>query len=121
LRRLRDFAQVRGNGIITAQLAAESLDSLDVDHLGLDDMDKRLLRVIVEKFAGGPVGLNTLAVAVGEQGETIEEIYEPFLIQEGLLTRTPRGRVATAAAYRHLKYRCESSEQGGLFSDNQGS
>jgi Holliday junction DNA helicase RuvB len=104
LRRLRDFAQVRGDGCITEELAAASLDSLDVDHLGLDEMDKRILKVIVEKFRGGPVGLNTLAVAVGEQGETIEEIYEPFLIQEGLLERTPRGRIATMAAYKHLNY-----------------
>jgi Holliday junction DNA helicase RuvB len=118
LRRIRDFAQVKGDGRINETLAVESLDSLDVDHLGLDDMDKRLLRVIVEKFDGGPVGLNTLAVAVGEQGETIEEIYEPFLIQEGLLSRTPRGRVATAAAYKHLKYERDSASQPGLFSDN---
>lgn len=115
LRRLRDFAQVKGDGCITGTLAAESLDSLDVDHLGLDDMDKRILRTIVEKFQGGPVGLNTLAVAVGEQGETIEEIYEPFLIQEGLLQRTPRGRVATNAAYEHLKYKRDDTEQPRLF------
>jgi Holliday junction DNA helicase RuvB len=118
LRRIRDFAQVKGDGRIDEVLASESLDSLDVDHLGLDDMDKRLLKVIVEKFNGGPVGLNTLAVAVGEQGETIEEIYEPFLIQEGLLSRTPRGRIATAAAYKHLNYKQSSSKQPGLFSDS---
>ncbi|MFH2055382.1 MAG: Holliday junction branch migration DNA helicase RuvB [bacterium] len=114
LRRLRDFAQVKGDGCITGRLAADSLDSLDVDHLGLDDMDKRILRTIVEKFQGGPVGLSTLAVAVGEQGETIEEIYEPFLIQEGLLQRTPRGRVATTAAYKHLKYKRDDTEQPRL-------
>lgn len=114
LRRLRDFAQVKGDGCITGSLAADSLDSLDVDHLGLDEMDKRILRTIVEKFQGGPVGLNTLAVAVGEQGETIEEIYEPFLIQEGLLQRTPRGRVATNAAYDHLKYKRDDTEQPRL-------
>lgn len=118
LRRIRDFAQVRGDGTINEELASGSLDSLDVDHLGLDDMDKRLLKVIVEKFNGGPVGLNTLAVAVGEQGETIEEIYEPFLIQEGLLSRTPRGRIATPAAYKHLNYQQNSPKQPGLFSDS---
>jgi Holliday junction DNA helicase RuvB len=114
LRRLRDFAQVKGDGSITGELAAASLDSLDVDHLGLDEMDKRILRVIVEKFQGGPVGLSTLAVAVGEEGETIEEIYEPFLIQEGLLQRTPRGRVATTAAYDHLQYKHDDTGQPRL-------
>ncbi|MCK4857794.1 MAG: Holliday junction branch migration DNA helicase RuvB, partial [candidate division Zixibacteria bacterium] len=115
LRRLRDFAQVNGDGRIVESLATDSLDRLDVDHLGLDDMDKKILRVIVEKFSGGPVGLNTLAVAVGEQGETIEEIYEPFLIQEGLLNRTPRGRVATTAAYKHLNYKENDNKQANLF------
>jgi len=115
LRRIRDFAQVRGDGRITGELAASSLDSLDVDELGLDDMDKKILKVVIEKFSGGPVGLNTLAVAVGEEAETIEEIYEPFLIQEGLLDRTPWGRVATQAAYQHLKYKWSSSNQQRLF------
>jgi Holliday junction DNA helicase RuvB len=102
LRRIRDFAQVRGDGRITENLAKDSLDRLDVDELGLDDMDKRIINVLIGKFHGGPVGLSTLAAAVGEEAETIEEIYEPYLIQEGLLDRTPRGRVATQGAYKHL-------------------
>ncbi len=102
LRRIRDFAQVEGDGVITRDLAEASLNKLDVDHLGLDEMDKRILRVMLDKFNGGPVGISTLAVAIGEQGETLEEIYEPYLIQEGLLQRTPRGRVATELTYRHF-------------------
>ena len=102
LRRIRDFAQMEGDGTITREIADASLIRLDVDRLGLDEMDKRILRVMMEKFNGGPVGINTLAVAIGEQGETLEEIYEPYLIQEGLLQRTPRGRVATELAYRHF-------------------
>jgi Holliday junction DNA helicase RuvB len=102
LRRVRDFAQIDGKISIEAQLASAALDRLEVDHLGLDEMDKRILAAIIEKFAGGPVGISTLAVAVGEEGETLEEIYEPFLIQQGLLNRTPRGRMATELAYRHL-------------------
>ncbi|MDZ7361089.1 MAG: Holliday junction branch migration DNA helicase RuvB [candidate division KSB1 bacterium] len=102
LRRIRDFAQIEGKTTIAADLAAAALNRLEVDELGLDDMDKRILAVIIEKFAGGPVGLNTIAVAVGEEGETLEEIYEPFLIQQGLLNRTARGRMATESAYKHL-------------------
>jgi Holliday junction DNA helicase RuvB len=102
LRRVRDFAQIDGKKSINTVLASAALNRLEVDELGLDDMDKRILAAIIEKFAGGPVGVNTLAVAVGEEGETLEEIYEPFLIQQGLLNRTPRGRVATELAYRHL-------------------
>jgi Holliday junction DNA helicase RuvB len=102
LRRIRDFAQIEGKKTIAADLAAAALNRLEVDELGLDEMDKRILAVIIEKFAGGPVGLNTIAVAVGEEGETLEEIYEPFLIQQGLLNRTARGRMATASAYKHL-------------------
>jgi Holliday junction DNA helicase RuvB len=102
LRRIRDFAQIDGRKTIAADLAAVALNRLEVDELGLDDMDKRILAVIIEKFAGGPVGLNTIAVAVGEEGETLEEIYEPFLIQQGLLNRTARGRMATESAYKHL-------------------
>ncbi|MFQ5648391.1 MAG: Holliday junction branch migration DNA helicase RuvB [bacterium] len=102
LRRIRDFAQVEGNGVISKEVAEASLNRLDVDRLGLDEMDKRILRVMVEKFNGGPVGISTLAVAIGEQGETLEEIYEPYLIQEGLLQRTPRGRVVTELTYRHF-------------------
>lgn len=102
LRRVRDFAQIDGNGIVSLELAKTSLAQLDVDELGLDDMDKRLLRVLIEKFSGGPVGVNTLAVAIGEEAGTLEEIYEPYLIQEGFLKRTPRGRVVTTRAYQHL-------------------
>ncbi len=102
LRRVRDFAQIAGEEEISGELAVKSLERLDVDSLGLDDMDKRILKTLIEKFNGGPVGLSTLAVAVGEQGETLEEIYEPYLIQEGLLKRTPRGRMATSFTYQHL-------------------
>jgi Holliday junction DNA helicase RuvB len=102
LRRVRDFAQVKADGVITRDVATEALAMLDVDHLGLDEMDKRILETIIVKFKGGPVGVNTLAVAVGEESGTIEEVYEPFLIMEGLLDRTPRGRTATERAYRHL-------------------
>jgi len=102
LRRTRDFAQVKGKGIITSEIAKISLEALHVDQHGLDEMDNRILRTIVEKFKGGPVGLSTIATAVGEDPGTIEEVYEPFLIQEGYLKRTPRGREATEAAYKHL-------------------
>lgn len=104
LRRARDFAQVRGDGIITKALADEALGMLNVDTYGLDDMDKRILTALIEKFRGGPVGLNSLSVAVGEEATTLEEVYEPFLIMEGFLVRTPRGRSATPQAYRHLGY-----------------
>jgi len=102
LRRTRDFAQIKGNGVITLDIARYSLDALNVDKLGLDEMDNKILVTIIEKFKGGPVGLNTIATAVGEEGGTIEEVYEPFLIQQGLLMRTARGREATALAYEHL-------------------
>jgi Holliday junction DNA helicase RuvB len=102
LRRVRDFAQVKANGVVTETVARDALTLLDVDHLGLDDMDKRILETLIHKFKGGPVGVNTLAVAVGEENDTLEEVYEPFLIMEGLLERTPRGRTATERAYRHL-------------------
>ncbi|MDZ7343413.1 MAG: Holliday junction branch migration DNA helicase RuvB [candidate division KSB1 bacterium] len=102
LRRIRDFAQVDGAATVTLEIAREGLKRLEVDEGGLDDMDKRILAAIIEKFGGGPVGINTIAVAVGEDSETLEEIYEPFLIQQGFLNRTPRGRVATELAYRHL-------------------
>ena len=102
LRRTRDFAQIKGNGVITLDIAKYSLDALNVDKLGLDEMDNKILITIIDKFKGGPVGLNTIATAVGEEGGTIEEVYEPFLIQQGLLMRTARGREATALAYQHL-------------------
>ncbi len=115
LRRVRDYAQVRAKGKIDRKVAIEALKMLDVDELGLDEMDKRILEVIIQKFKGGPVGINTIAVAVGEEEDTIEEIYEPFLIQEGLLARTPRGRIATDSAYRHLEIQKESKSQPELF------
>lgn len=115
LRRVRDYAQVKAKGKIDRKVAIEALKMLDVDELGLDEMDKRILEVIIQKFKGGPVGINTIAVAVGEEEDTIEEIYEPFLIQEGLLARTPRGRVATDSAYKHLEIQKESKPQSELF------
>jgi Holliday junction DNA helicase RuvB len=115
LRRIRDFAQVEGDGRIGKAITLSSLERLDVDHHGLDEMDKRILSVIVEKFNGGPVGLNTLAVAVGEESGTLEEIYEPFLIQEGFLKRTPRGREATLMAYQTLGVTPDRASQQGLF------
>lgn len=102
LRRVRDFAQVKGNGVITLDIAKQALEALNVDSGGLDEMDNRILGVIIDKFGGGPVGLNTIATAVGEDPGTVEEVYEPFLIQEGFLMRTARGREATKLAYEHL-------------------
>ncbi len=115
LRRVRDFAQVEGEGLITQEIAAISLERLDVDSFGLDEMDKRILTVIIEKFSGGPVGINTLAVAVGEESGTIEEIYEPFLIKEGFLKRTPRGREVAELAYRTLDMPSKNDFQKSLF------
>jgi Holliday junction DNA helicase RuvB len=103
LRRTRDFAQVKSNGTISVEIARIALDALEVDENGLDDMDNRILLTIIEKFKGGPVGISTIASAVSEEAETIEEVYEPFLIQEGYLKRTARGREATELAYKHLK------------------
>ena len=102
LKRVRDFAEVRGAGIIDERVAVEALELLEVDPAGLDRLDREILRAVCQKFAGGPVGLSTLAVAVGEESDTIEDVYEPYLLQQGLLMRTPRGRVATAAAFEHL-------------------
>ncbi|HEU4658009.1 MAG TPA: Holliday junction branch migration DNA helicase RuvB [Capillimicrobium sp.] len=102
LRRVRDFAEVRATGVVTEQAAVEALAMLGVDEEGLDRLDREILAAVCEKFGGGPVGLSTLAVAVGEEQDTIEDVYEPYLLQKGLLQRTPRGRVATPAAFRHL-------------------
>ncbi|OPZ67523.1 MAG: Holliday junction ATP-dependent DNA helicase RuvB [bacterium ADurb.Bin478] len=115
LRRVRDFAQIEGLQTISCESTRHSLERLDVDEKGLDDMDKRILLTVIEKFSGGPVGLNTLAVAIGEESDTIEEIYEPYLIQIGFLNRTPRGRVATDAAYRHFQRAHGRSTQPELF------
>ena len=102
LRRVRDYADVRGDGVITPELARYSLDELEVDRLGLDQMDRKILALILEKFSGGPVGIETLSSALSEEPDTIEEVYEPYLIQEGLLQKTPRGRVVTRLAAEHL-------------------
>jgi Holliday junction DNA helicase RuvB len=102
LKRVRDYAEVRGSGVVTEPVAAAALDLLQVDHEGLDRLDREILRAICEKFGGGPVGLSTLAVAVGEEQDTIEDVYEPYLLQRGLIERTPRGRAATRRAFEHL-------------------
>lgn len=110
LRRMRDFAQVLGNGTIDLDVTEHGLNALNVDSSGLDDMDNRILSTLIEKFKGGPVGINNIAAAVAEEAGTLEEVYEPFLIQEGFIVRTPRGREATAKAYTHLG---KSKEKGG--------
>ena len=114
LRRVRDFAQIKGDGQIDKKITQYSLDALNVDENGLDDMDNRILTTIIDKFKGGPVGLTTISTAVGEQAGTIEEVYEPFLIMEGYLMRTPRGRQVTELAYRHLG-KVKPLDQGNLF------
>jgi len=114
LRRVRDFAQIKGNGSIDMEIAQYGLNALHVDKHGLDEMDNRILSVIIDKFKGGPVGLTTIATAVGEESGTIEEVYEPFLIQEGYIMRTPRGREATELAYKHLG-KMYGGKLGGLF------
>ncbi|MBK7309863.1 MAG: Holliday junction branch migration DNA helicase RuvB [Sphingobacteriaceae bacterium] len=114
LRRVRDFAQIKGTGIIDIEIAAFALKALNVDKNGLDEMDHRILACIIDKFKGGPVGINTISTAVGEEPGTIEEVYEPFLVQEGYLVRTPRGREATEMAYKHLG-RSVFRKPGGLF------
>jgi len=114
LRRVRDFAQVKGNGEIDKEIASYALEALNIDRFGLDEMDNKILLTIIDKFKGGPVGITTIATAVGDDAGTIEEVYEPFLIKEGFLKRTPRGREATELAYRHLG-RKKGEEQGLLF------
>lgn len=114
LRRVRDFAQIKGNGTIDVEIARYALKALNVDAHGLDEMDNKILNTIIDKFKGGPVGLSTLATAVSESSETIEEVYEPFLIQEGFIMRTPRGREVTDKAYKHLG-KIRANIQGGLF------
>ena len=116
LRRVRDFAMVKGDGTITLEITNLALDALNVDKYGLDEMDNRILSTIIQKFKGGPVGVTTIATACGEDAETIEEVYEPFLIQEGFIVRTPRGREVTDLAYRHLGM-SRFNKQGGLFND----
>ena len=114
LRRVRDFAQVKGNNIVDEEISKYALDALKIDKKGLDEMDNRILQTIIYKFNGGPVGINTISTAVGEDGGTIEEVYEPYLIKEGFINRTPRGREVTALAYKHLGID-KKEEQGKLF------
>ena len=114
LRRVRDFAQVKGDNIVDIEISRYALDALKIDKRGLDEMDNRILKTIIQKFSGGPVGLNTISTAVSEDSGTIEEVYEPFLIKEGFLNRTPRGREATVLAYKHLEIELKE-EQGRLF------
>ncbi|OQX53147.1 MAG: Holliday junction branch migration DNA helicase RuvB [Candidatus Omnitrophica bacterium 4484_213] len=114
LRRIRDYAQVEGKGKISKEIVEKALEMLEVDKAGLDEMDKRILETIITKFKGGPVGINTIAVAVGEEEDTLEEIYEPYLIQEGFLQRTPQGRIATEKAYKHFKFPFLSNRQKRL-------
>ena len=104
LKRVRDFAQVRYDGVITDKVAADALDLLDVDQFGLEQLDRHILETVIVKFGGGPVGLETLAASIGEDAGTIEDVYEPYLLKNGFLNRTPRGRVATVRAYEHLDY-----------------
>lgn len=116
LRRVRDYAQVRADNIVTAEVARAGLQLLEIDHKGFDVMDRKILATIIEKFSGGPVGLDTISAAIGEESDTIEEVYEPFLIQSGFLHRTPRGRVATVLAYHHMgKTPPAAAAQGDIF------
>lgn len=115
LRRVRDFAQVLGDGVITREVAQTALERLEVDTNGFDEMDRRILHTIIDKFGGGPVGIDTLAVAVGEEKDTIEDVYEPFLIQQGFLARTPRGRTVTRLAFDHFKIPRPAELQGELW------
>jgi holliday junction DNA helicase RuvB len=114
LRRVRDFAQVQGNGTITLDIVGSAMQRLEVDENGLDQMDRKLLLAIIDKFEGGPVGLETLAAALNEEKDTIEDVYEPFLIQSGFLDRTPRGRLATRLSYDHLNRKRPASLQDKL-------
>lgn len=115
LRRVRDFAQVRADGVITLQVVRDALEMLEIDEMGFDHMDRTVLLTIIDKFGGGPVGLDTLAAAVCEESDTIEDVIEPFLIQNGFLNRTPRGRMATRSAYLHLGRVAPETPQGSLF------
>ena len=111
LKRVRDYAIVLGDGSITLEISKVALEKLDIDELGLDNIDKRILETIIKKYKGGPVGIETLAATVNEEVETIEDVYEPYLMQIGFLARTPRGRLATALAYEHLGLEYERNEQ----------
>ena len=113
LRRARDFAQVRGNGVITAEIAVLAMEALDIDSEGLDSVDKKILEALIDKFSGGPVGMDNLAIAVSQEADSLSDVIEPYLIKAGFITRTPRGRVATAKAYKHLGRKI--APEGGLF------
>jgi len=115
LKRVRDYAQVKGDGVVTGEIAREALSFMEIDSFGLDRMDRAILRTIVEKFGGGPVGIDTLSAALSEERDTIEDVYEPFLIQMGYIHRTPRGRVATRRAYEYLGISPQGAEQKELF------
>ncbi len=117
-RRVRDFAQVQGDGRITLDVARHALDMMDVDPSGLETMDRRFLDAVINKFDGGPVGIETLAAAIGEEKDTLEDVYEPYLVKEGFIDRTPRGRVATRRAFEHLKKSLPRSPQPGLFGND---
>ena len=114
LKRVRDYAEVRGAGVVTADIAAAALDLLEVDQVGLDRLDREILRTICQKFSGGPVGLSTLAASIGEEQDTVEDVYEPYLLQRGLIERTPRGRAATRRAFEHLGLEPPSAQLGLL-------
>jgi Holliday junction DNA helicase RuvB len=114
LKRVRDFAEVRGAGVVTAEIAMAALELLEVDHVGLDRLDREILRTICEKFGGGPVGLSTLAASIGEEQDTVEDVYEPYLLQRGLIERTPRGRAATRRAFEHLGLEPPTAQLGLL-------
>ena len=114
LRRVRDFAQVKGSGKIDTTIARYALEALNIDKYGLDEIDNKILLTIIDKFKGGPVGLNTIAMSMSEDPGTIEEVYEPYLVKEGFINRTPRGREVTELAYKHLK-RNRIAEQGNIF------
>jgi Holliday junction DNA helicase RuvB len=113
LKRVRDYAEVKGDGSITPKLAEQALDALSIDKVGLDDIDRRILETIIERYQGGPVGLGSIAAAVSEEEETLEDVYEPFLLQIGFLSRTQRGRIVTPAGYKHLGRRPPSPIQSG--------
>jgi len=117
LKRIRDYAQVKANGVVTQEVALEAMGKLEVDQIGLDEIDRKVMRTIIQKFDGGPVGLDTIAASISEEADTIEGVYEPYLLQLGFLERTPRGRVATRLAYEHLgiAYKRGRSPQGSLW------
>jgi Holliday junction DNA helicase RuvB len=115
LRRVRDYAEVRADGVVTREVSIQALNLLDVDRLGLDEMDRRVLLTIIEKYNGGPVGLSTIAASISEEPDTIMDVVEPYLLQLGFLDRTPQGRLATQRAYEHLKFPYSKDEQPSFF------